>query len=136
MKCYPTEGPACAAAGGQRRAFNPKTLRKYISPFIVAIADLESHVVSKVYFHSKHHSCTYFNILADSIYDNRYKQDRSNDCLLSVDGTDFLAPNYGKKWYSHKFKHSGLRYEVALSIKTGWICWISGAVEPWTVEES
>jgi hypothetical protein len=42
----------------------------------------------------------------------------------------------GKKWYSHKFKHSELHYEVALSIKTGWISWISGAVEPWTVEES
>jgi hypothetical protein len=46
MKCYPTEEPACAAAGGQRGAVDPKTLRKYIWPFIVAIADLESHVVS------------------------------------------------------------------------------------------
>ena len=54
--------------------------------------------------------------------------DEGNDCLLSVDGTDFLSPQYGKKWYFHKFKHSGLRYEVALCIKTGWICWISG---PW-----
>ena len=54
--------------------------------------------------------------------------DEGNDCLLSVDGTDFLSPQYGKKWYSHKFKHSGLRYKVALCIKTGWICWISG---PW-----
>ena len=51
MKCYPTEEPACAAAGGQRGAVDPKTLRKYIWPFIVAIADLESHVVSKVYVH-------------------------------------------------------------------------------------
>ena len=62
------------------------------------------------------------------LLDNRFLHDEGTDCLLSVDGTDFLAPNYGKKWYSHKFKHSGLRYEVALSIKTGWICWISG---PW-----
>ena len=43
--------------------------------------------------------------------------DEGNDCLLSVDGTDFLSPQYGKKWYSHKFKHSGLRYEVALCTK-------------------
>ena len=54
--------------------------------------------------------------------------DEGNDCLLSVDGTHSLSPQYGKKWYSHKFKHSGLRYEVALCINTGWICWISG---PW-----
>ena len=52
MKCYPTEEPACAAAGGQRGAVDPKTLRKYIWPFIVAIADLESHLVSYLYFHS------------------------------------------------------------------------------------
>ena len=32
---------------------------------------------------------------------------------------------YGKSFYSHKFKRSGLRYEVALSILDGKICWIS-----------
>ena len=67
MKCYPTEEPECAAAGGQRGAVDPKTLRKYIWPFIVAIADLESRVVSKVYFHSCYHSCACFSIFADSI---------------------------------------------------------------------
>ena len=33
-----------------------------------------------------------------------------------------------KKWYSYKFRRSGLRYEVALSILGGDICWICG---PW-----
>jgi hypothetical protein len=45
---------------------------------------------------------------------------------LSVDGTDFACAEYGKSFYSHKFKRSGLRYEVALSILGGEICWISG----------
>ena len=57
MKCYPTEGPACAAAGGHKRAVDPKTLRKYIWPFIVAISDLETHVVSPHFF------CSYFMLL-------------------------------------------------------------------------
>ena len=46
MKCYPTEEPACTDSGGQTSAVDPKTLRKYILPFIVAIVDLTSHVVS------------------------------------------------------------------------------------------
>ncbi len=39
-------------------------------------------------------------------------------------------PNWGKKFYSHKFKSSALRYEVALSIQLGEICWIYGPKPP------
>ncbi len=46
--------------------------------------------------------------------------------MLSVDGTDFRIPERGRDWYSHKFKKSAVRYEVALSILGGDICWISG----------
>ena len=45
---------------------------------------------------------------------------------MSVDGTDFRIPNRGRAFYSHKFKKSGLRYEVAVCIKTGKIVWING----------
>ena len=31
-----------------------------------------------------------------------------------------------KKWYSHKYKGPGVRYEVALVIKTGLIAWVNG----------
>ena len=79
-------------------------------------------LIGFIYFATKF--LTPFQILLD----NRYISDEGNDCLLSVDGTDFLSPEYGKAFYSHKFRHSGLRYEVVLSIKSGWICWISG---PW-----
>ena len=46
FKVYPKQGPACSAAGGSNGAVDPKTWRKYIWPFIYAIADLESLVVS------------------------------------------------------------------------------------------
>ncbi|KAL7523555.1 hypothetical protein ACHAWF_002737 [Thalassiosira exigua] len=50
-----------------------------------------------------------------------------NNCLLSVDGTDFLlAMSYWSGFYSHKFKKCGLRYEVGLCILTGHICWWHG----------
>ena len=61
-------------------------------------------------------------------FDNR-KSNRLNfnDCLLSVDGTDFRIPNHGPAFASHKYKgKSALRYEVALDIEEGDIAWING----------
>ena len=49
--------------------------------------------------------------------------------LLTVDGTDFAIQEpkpFNKKWFSHKFKGPGLRYEVAVGIYNGVICWING----------
>ena len=62
--------------------------------------------------------------------DNRYNGNTGSDCLLSVDGTDFRIPERGRDWYSHKFKKSAVRYEIALGIKTGDICWLSGPHQP------
>lgn len=50
-------------------------------------------------------------------------------CLITVDGTDFRVYEPGRfdrTWYSHKFKCAGLRWEVAISIYSGDIVWISG----------
>ena len=71
-----------------------------------------------------------FNYPIQIIWDNRMKKDIGNGCLVSVDGTDFRIPQHGRKFYSHKFKKSGLRYEVALCIMTGDIVWINGPYEP------
>ncbi len=49
---------------------------------------------------------------------------------MSIDGTDFRIQEKGRKFYSFKFKKSALRYEVALCILTGDICWISGPYAP------
>lgn len=46
-----------------------------------------------------------------------------------MDGVDFkiLEPsNFNKKWYSHKFKGPGIRYELGLCIRTGSIVWKNG----------
>lgn len=60
-------------------------------------------------------------------------------CKVTVDGTDFRIEEqfpFSKKWFSFKFKGPGLRYEVAICIKTGWIVWINGPFPPgdWTDE--
>lgn len=54
-----------------------------------------------------------------------------NDCLVSVDGTDFQIPFQGRRFHSHKYKFgSGLRYEVAVCILSGDLVWINGPFEP------
>ena len=48
---------------------------------------------------------------------------------MTVDGTDFKIYEpipFDPKWYSHKFKGPGIRYEIAICIKTGYIVWING----------
>lgn len=52
-----------------------------------------------------------------------------SDCWVSVDGTDFrvLEPApFDAKWFSHKFRGPGLRYEIGLSITDGNIVWAHG----------
>ena len=63
------------------------------------------------------------------MWENRKRKDVGNDCLVTVDGTDFRIERQtgnGKSWYSHKFHGSGLRYEVGVSILEGNIVWING----------
>lgn len=48
-----------------------------------------------------------------------------------MDGTDFKVARQtphkrDKQFYSHKFRHAALRYEVAVCIQTGDIVWING----------
>lgn len=50
-------------------------------------------------------------------------------CYSSVNGTDcsiYEATPFSGKWYSHKLKSSGLRYEVGTDIGEGNIVWILG----------
>ena len=52
-----------------------------------------------------------------------------SQCMLSVDGTDcpIQEPSeFSGRWYSHKFKGAGLRYEIAICIQTGWVVWANG----------
>ena len=64
------------------------------------------------------------------MWENRFKGDKGNDCLVTVDGVDFKIAEHGRAFSSHKFnKKSGLRYEVCVSILSGDIVWINGPYE-------
>lgn len=48
---------------------------------------------------------------------------------MSIDGTDFRIQEpqpFDAMWYSHKFHGAGLRYELAVCIRTGHIVWAYG----------
>ena len=62
-------------------------------------------------------------------WEKRYEKDNGSQCLVSVDGTDFAIQEpspFSPKWFSHKFKGAGVRYEVAICIQTGEPVWING----------
>jgi hypothetical protein len=64
-------------------------------------------------------------------WQDRFKGDRGKTCKVTVDGTDFKIARQtphakDKMYYSHKFKHAALRYEVAVCIQTGMIVWFNG----------
>ena len=51
--------------------------------------------------------------------------------MVSLDGTDFriMEPTkFDPKWWSHKFNGPGLRYEIAICIRTGEIVWTNGGL--------
>ena len=62
--------------------------------------------------------------------ENRLKGDTKNDCLISIDGTDFNIAEHGTKWYIHKFKISELRYEVGICFFIGDIVLANIPYEP------
>jgi len=65
-------------------------------------------------------------------FDRRFEGDAGNDCLMSVDGTDFRIPQKGlpmkgNAFASHKYAgKSALRYEPGVSILGGDLVWIQG----------
>ena len=46
LKCYPKEGPGCAAVGGSKGAIDPKTMRKWVWLLLERIGELADEVVS------------------------------------------------------------------------------------------
>jgi hypothetical protein len=55
--------------------------------------------------------------------------DNGSTCKISVDGTDcpIREPTeFSSRWYSHKFRGAGLRYELGICIQSGWVVWKNG----------
>ena len=65
--------------------------------------------------------------------DNRFHgYDGTSHCLLSVDGVDCMINEpwpFDQKWFSQKFNGPGVKYEIGVCIKTGYIVWMNGPFE-------
>jgi hypothetical protein len=48
LKAYPKQAAVCSTVGGSAGAIDPKTLRKYMWPFIRAVANFEPAVVRNI----------------------------------------------------------------------------------------
>jgi hypothetical protein len=62
-------------------------------------------------------------------WNNRYVGDNGSTCLITLDGTDCPIEEpqpFHRRWFSHKFKGPGVRYEVGVCIQTGYIVWKNG----------
>ena len=128
MRTYPANDKALSTSLG---GGDPKTLRKHLWPFIRSLFALNETVVSSLCLLGVGFYISHSPSWPQIKFENRKRGDIGNDCLLSVDGTDFrIAMGYVKSFWSYKFKKSGLRYEVGLCIRTGDICWWVGPYAP------
>jgi hypothetical protein len=124
LKAYPAIGTmgVTMKQDKDKKKSDDKTLVKWIWIVIECIYELHPHII---------------------VWENRKTNDVGNDCLAVVDCVDcnfqqILIPNPdkpGKKMMnkalnSFKMKKPGLRYEIASSLKSSDIVWISGPFLP------
>ena len=122
---YDAEQVNCTHAAG----VDEQTFREWSWHFIDAISYLEADVVGLFACFlslSALANLTSKFMSQQIIWENRKHGDEGNDCMTSVDGADFRFQAHGKTFYSFKIKKGGLRYLVALCIKTGHIAYIDG----------
>jgi len=154
LKTYATETIMLRIIGSGGGVQNRTTLRKWVWLFVHAIESLKPLVVKlpslvnafllagplcrvepnciSQYFPAAR---SFFLVLSSFSccekirWSNRLRKDRGRTCKVTVDGTDCPIQEpypFDKKWYSHKFKGPGMRYEVAVAIQTGDIVWVYG----------
>ena len=67
------------------------------------------------------------SFISQIVFEKRKEDDILNDCLMSVDGTDYRIYQKGSRFASHKYAgKSALRYELGICIRTGRLVWIQG----------
>ena len=141
LKCYPKEGPGCAAVGGSKGAIDPKTMRKWVWLLLERIGELADEVVSLGFPSCPsgivispppfcHRCCPLAKPQIN--FESRLVDDALNDCLMSIDGTDFRVQQKGvhekgNAWGSHKYAgKSAVRYELGIDILKGNLVWVEG----------
>ena len=141
LKCYPKEGPGCAAVGESKGAIDPKTMRKWVWLLLERIGELADEVVSLGFPSCPsgivispppfcHRCCPLAKPQIN--FESRLVDDALNDCLMSIDGTDFRVQQKGvhekgNAWGSHKYAgKSAVRYELGIDILKGNLVWVEG----------
>ena len=107
LKVYSTEEIHCSIVGWP----SAKTFSKWAWFFVDCIAELIDDVVQ----------------LEDRF--QGLNGVANTNCFISVDGTDcpvFEPWPFSKNMYSHKLNGPGIKYEVAVCLRTGRIVWING----------
>lgn len=113
----------------------PKTYRKYVWVMAYFLQELSSHIVSLTEHSTIQYLFCPFVFSTHLLYfwqvqlNNRYIRSTGCECLMTIDGIDLQInepTQFDPLWFSHKFNGPALRYEVGVSIQTGWIVWIHG----------
>ena len=132
LKTYKTENDLAVLLGG----IDEKTLRKWVMLFVQSLAELEGVVVRTCVCEFCDLFATFNTIFChvQILLKNRYVADDGRDCLMSIDCTDCKIhldkgtsnKSVKRAFWSFKFRNSGLRYEVGVCIKSGYIVWLHG----------
>lgn len=103
LKLYNSEEKNAGDAGADE-----KTYRKWTWLFVEEISFQEAKTI---------------------MWESRFLGNFGNQCLVSIDGTDVPVEEQGgfsSKFFSHKFRSAGLKYEVGVCIQSGRIVWVNG----------
>lgn len=107
LKVYSTEEIHCSIVGWP----SAKTFSKWSWYFVERISLLKDDVIS-----------------LEGRFDGLDTVAETN-CFISVDGTDcpvFEPWPFSKQMYSHKMNGPGIKYELAVCLKTAMIVWVNG----------
>ncbi len=105
-----------------------KTIRYWTWTFVKLLANLNVVSSTKFFFTFTLHELPCLNIFTDSL-GKSIRRSSWQSCFCSLDGLDLpiLEPTpFSPKWFSHKFRGAGVRYEIALNIRTEDIVWTNG----------
>ena len=116
LKLYSTEEVHCCLTGWP----SVRTFRKWSWYFIAKISELKGDVIR---------------------LERRFEGNPAPNIrgFMTVDGTDcpvFEPRPFDTKMFSHKFNGPGLKYEVAVCIKTGFIVWTNGPFKAGTPDQT
>jgi len=133
LKTHDTEKNLSNVAGG----VDANTFVKWTWIVLEGIVEMEFRVVSAHPSIAQHLmgdcSSQLLSISIQIVWENRKRIDLGNDCLVSVDGADFVMQGFPsvpfckqKAWFTKKHNGPGIRCEVGLSILGSDIVWIHG----------